>query len=57
MQRGLDEDRAWVSAMNGHGPWWNAGASHMHKAFRAGFFSNLGLVSLQGGHRRLNYAP
>jgi RNA-directed DNA polymerase len=57
MQRGLDEDRAWVSAMNGHGPWWNAGASHMHEAFRAGFFRNLGLVSLQGGHRRLNYAP
>ena len=57
MQRGLDEDRAWVSAMNGHGPWWNAGASHMHDAFRAGFFRTLGLVSLQGQHRRLNCAP
>ena len=57
MQRGLDEDRAWVSAMNGHGPWWNAGASHMHDAFRAGFFRTLGLVSLQGQHRRLNSAP
>jgi RNA-directed DNA polymerase len=57
MQRGLDEDRAWVSAMNGHGPWWNAGASHMHDAFRAGFFRNLGLVSLLDRHRRLNYAP
>jgi RNA-directed DNA polymerase len=56
MQRGLDEDRAWLSAMNGHGPWWNAGASHMHDAFRAGFFRNLGLVSLQGGHRRLTSA-
>ncbi len=57
MQRGLDEDRARVSAMNGHGPWWNAGASHMHDAFRAGFFRNLGLVSLLDRHRRLNYAP
>ena len=56
MQRGLDEDRAWLSAMNGHGPWWNAGASHMHDAFRARFFRNLGLVSLLDRHRRLNYA-
>src|SRR5690606_10752751 len=29
-QLGLDEARACVSAFNGHGPWWNAGASHMH---------------------------
>ncbi len=56
MQRGLAEERAWVSAYNGHGPWWNAGASHMNDAFRAGFFRNLGLVSLLDRHRRLNYA-
>lgn len=56
MQRGLDEERAWVSAVNGHGPWWNAGASHMHDAFRAAFFRNLGLVSLLDQHRRLNCA-
>ncbi len=56
MQRGLDGKRAWVSAMNGHGPWWNAGASHMHDAFRATYFRTLGLVSLLDQHRRLNYA-
>jgi RNA-directed DNA polymerase len=56
LQRGLDKERAWVSAYNGHGPWWNAGASHMHDAFRARFFRSLGLVSLLDRHRRLNYA-
>lgn len=56
MQRGLDEDRAWVSAYNGRGPWWNAGASHMHDAFRAGFFQALGLVRLLDQHRRPNRA-
>ncbi|MHC4066983.1 MAG: group II intron reverse transcriptase/maturase [Planctomycetota bacterium] len=55
-QRGLDEERAWLSAYNGRGPWWNAGASHMHDAFRAGFFRTLGLVSLLDQHRRLSYA-
>jgi len=35
MQRGLTEARAWRSASNGRGPWWNAGASHMHAAFRS----------------------
>jgi RNA-directed DNA polymerase len=56
MQRGLDKARAWTSAMNGRGPWWNAGARHMHDAFRAGFFRTLGLVSLLDQHRRLNRA-
>jgi RNA-directed DNA polymerase len=27
MKRGVPEEPAWVSAMNGRGPWWNAGAS------------------------------
>ena len=56
MQRGLAEERAWTSAYNGHGPWWNAGASHMNDAFRAAFFQALGLVSLLDRHRRLNHA-
>jgi RNA-directed DNA polymerase len=56
MQRGLAEERAWRSAYNGRGPWWNAGASHMNDAFRAIFFANLGLISLQMEHRRLNRA-
>ena len=53
MQRGLSEVRAWYSATNGRGPWWNAGASHMNDAFRAGYFARLGLVSLQQELRRL----
>jgi RNA-directed DNA polymerase len=56
MQRGLDEERAWRSAYNGRGPWWNAGASHMNEAFKSAFFANLGLPSLQMEHRRLNRA-
>jgi RNA-directed DNA polymerase len=56
MQRGLDAARAWVSANNGHGPWWNAGASHMNDAFRKAFFDQLGLLSLLEQHRRLHYA-
>jgi RNA-directed DNA polymerase len=55
-QRGLAEERAWASAYNGRGPWWNAGASHMHDAFRANLFRSLGLVSLLDQHRRLNRA-
>jgi RNA-directed DNA polymerase len=54
MQRGLTEERAWRSACNGRGPWWNAGASHMNDAFRAAFFANIGLPSLLMEHRRLN---
>ena len=54
MQRGLDEERAWASASNGRGPWWNAGASHMNDAIRANVFTKLGLPSLQMQHRRLN---
>jgi len=56
MQRGLDPERAWRSASNGRGPWWNAGASHMHDAYRAAFFAQLGLPSLIGLHRHLNRA-
>ena len=46
MKRGLNEERAWRSATNGRGPWWNAGASHMNEAFPKRFFDELGLVSL-----------
>ncbi|NTW37902.1 MAG: group II intron reverse transcriptase/maturase, partial [Syntrophobacteraceae bacterium] len=28
MHRGLSEERAWRSALNKRGPWWNSGASH-----------------------------
>ncbi len=46
MKRGLGEERAWKSATNGRGPWWNSGASHMNEAFPKRFFDDLGLVSL-----------
>jgi RNA-directed DNA polymerase len=46
MKRGLKEERAWRSATNGRGPWWNSGASHMNEAFPKRFFEELGLVSL-----------
>ncbi|SDQ54448.1 group II intron reverse transcriptase/maturase [Paraburkholderia tuberum] len=44
--RGLDKTRAWKSASNGRGPWWNAGASHMNAAYPKSFFDVSGLVSL-----------
>jgi len=46
MRRGLTENEAWRSAANQRGPWWNAGARHMHFAFPKSWFDNLGLVSL-----------
>jgi RNA-directed DNA polymerase len=46
-QRGLAEARAWQSATNGRGPWWNAGAPHMHEAFPKSYFDRCGLVSLR----------
>jgi RNA-directed DNA polymerase len=47
--RGLDEQRAWKSAYNGRGPWWNAGASHMNEAYPVRYFRELGLAELQAG--------
>jgi RNA-directed DNA polymerase len=51
-KRGLTEERAWRSATNGRGAWWNAGASHMNHAFPKSFFDHMGLVSLVDTHRR-----
>lgn len=53
MRRGLTEATAWRSATNGRGPWWNAGAAHMHKAFPKSYFDQLGLVSLMTQYHRL----
>jgi RNA-directed DNA polymerase len=50
---GLPAERAWPSAMNGYGPWWNAGASHMNQALPAAYFMRLGLVSLLREQQRL----
>ena len=49
----LTEERAWRSARNGQGPWWNSGASHMNAAFPKRFFDALGLISLLDTQRRL----
>ena len=46
LRRGLQEVRAWESATNGRGAWWNAGASHMHAAFPKTYFDRCGLLSL-----------
>lgn len=45
-RRGLPWQRAWISATNGRGPWWNAGASHMNHAVTTRELRRLGLVSL-----------
>ena len=52
MKAGLDEVRAWRSACNQRGPWWNAGASHMNQAYKKRGFDGLGLVSLLELHRQ-----
>jgi RNA-directed DNA polymerase len=56
MSRGLEQARAWQSATNGRGPWWNSGASHMHAAFPKAWFDAQGLASLVDTHRRLQRA-
>jgi len=53
IRRGLARRRAWISATNGRGPWWNAGASHMNQAIPTGYLSRLGLVSLLQESRRM----
>jgi len=53
ISRGLAEERACLSAGNGHGPWWNAGASHMNEAYPKKYFDSLGLVSLLDELRRI----
>ena len=56
MGRGLREPRAWQSATNGHGPWWNSGASHMNAAYPQSWFDHMGLVSLLDTQRRFSSA-
>jgi RNA-directed DNA polymerase len=53
IRRGLAHVRAWVSATNGRGPWWNAGARHMNQAVPTRYLRQLGLVSLLEASRRL----
>ena len=53
MRLGLSEVRAWKSATNGRGSWWNSGASHLNQALPKKFFDRLGLVSLMAQYHRL----
>ena len=54
--RGLARVQALRSAMNGRGPWWNAGAAHMHAAFPKSYFDRCGLLSLMDQRRRFQLA-
>jgi RNA-directed DNA polymerase len=56
MRRGLAKAQALKSAMNGRGPWWNAGAAHMHAAFPKSYFDRCGLLSLLEQRRRFQLA-
>jgi RNA-directed DNA polymerase len=56
VQRGLAQAQALKSAMNGRGPWWNAGAAHMHAAFPKSYFDRCGLLSLLEQRRRFQLA-
>ena len=53
MRRGIDEGRASISAFNGRGPWWNAGASHMNQAIKIRQLQHAGLLSFQEEFQRL----
>ena len=57
IRQGLDEHRAWKSANNGRGPWWNAGASHMNQAVPTWKLRRGGLLSFLEEHRRLAHSP
>jgi hypothetical protein len=56
MRAGTDEVRAWRSATNQRGPWWNGGASHMNAAYPKSWFDRMGLVSLLEVRQRLTSA-
>ncbi|TBN47156.1 maturase [Pseudomonas sp. BGI-2] len=51
---GLNEARAWKSAVNGRGPWWNSGAPHMNQALPKKLWDRLGLVSILDTINRLS---
>ena len=43
---GIDSHRAWRSSVNGHGPWFNSGASHLNQAVPKSLLKDWGLVSI-----------
>src|SRR5215475_4040154 len=56
IKRGLEKLRAWKSASNGRGSWWNAGASHMNEALPKSYFDRLGLVSLLDKQQKFQFS-
>ncbi len=52
MKGGLSEERAWISATNQRGPWWNSGARHLNQALPKKIFDRAGLLSLLELHRQ-----
>jgi group II intron reverse transcriptase/maturase len=56
MQRGIAEARAWRSALNKRGPWWNSGASHINQAYDKSYFTKLGLISLLNQFHRFQHS-
>ncbi|MGB8261514.1 MAG: hypothetical protein WCE75_14230, partial [Terracidiphilus sp.] len=56
MRAGVEEPRAWRSATNGRGPWWNGGASYMNAAYPKSWFDRMGLVSLLETRQRFTSA-
>jgi RNA-directed DNA polymerase len=56
IQQGIAEPRAWNSATNGRGPWWNSGAPHMNEAYPQSFFAGLGLPALLHERLKLKYS-
>jgi RNA-directed DNA polymerase len=51
-RRGIEIVRAVYSAMNGHGPWWNANSLHMRQAVPNWWLQAQGLLSLLDETRR-----
>ena len=56
MRAGIERTRAWRSATNQRGPWWNGGASHMNAAIPKSWFDRIGLVSLLETQQRFTSA-
>ena len=53
MTLGFERQRAFESSYNGHGQWWNVGASPMNHAVPTRLFRTLGFPSLIEEQRRL----
>jgi RNA-directed DNA polymerase len=53
MRLGLSEERAWKTAQNGRGSWWNAGSQYLNQALPTRLFARLGLVSLVNTYHQL----